>query len=73
MANLTRKNFTEIAEAVGIESRAVAASDKEGYTKEEVAEMLDAISLRLARAMSGTNAQFNRPRFLAACGVEEGR
>jgi hypothetical protein len=73
MANLSRKNYTEIAEAVGIERRAVSASDREGYTREEVAEMLDAISTRLARAMTGTNAQFNRPRFLEACGVEEGK
>lgn len=63
---MTRKDFELIASVLrGL--RLNTGTDDDNLTYNEV---LTQVSAALAQALRGTNANFDRSRFLRACGVE---
>ena len=72
MAGLTRKDFAAIAAAVN-RARVSGPDQEEVYgtfTSGVVAGRLDWLAKELADALADANGEFDRRRFLEACGVD---
>jgi hypothetical protein len=66
---MSRKDFVAMAAAMKAARRDILTKE----APERHADMLDGVSLaaeHLADVLNGTNANFDRARFLDACGVE---
>lgn len=65
---MTRKDYVLIAAAIA-DSRETAKRCNGGFSKKD-ASMLQLTAAKIADALASDNPQFDRARFLTACGVQ---
>jgi hypothetical protein len=69
---MTRKHFEAIAETFRFERQtANAIVPTHGGQRKTAVETIDRLAKQIASDLAGTNPNFNRSRFLEACGVED--